>query len=151
MLASELIKKYAMETHAEKGLFIETHYPCDGGERPTSGSIYYYVAPGEITGFHRIDCDEYWIYNAGCTLEICVVTTDGRVEIRRCGIDEDAEPKVYMEKGEIFASRLSKEAEDGCFVTCITVPRFDYSGFELMDSAALGEIYPEIREFTGND
>lgn len=55
-----------------------------------SGSIYYFVAPGEITEFHRIDCDEYWCYNAGSPLEVWSVK-DGVLKKMVCGITENGD------------------------------------------------------------
>ena len=145
MRAEELISRYSMEAHQEHGLFIENHYFHEGG-RAASGSIYYYVAPGERTEFHRIDCDEYWCFNAGTTLELWVIGLDGKLEIKRCGND-GGEPCVRFAAGEIFASRLPEDAPDGAFITCITVPRFTYEGFEMIDKAHMTETYPETADF----
>ena len=147
MKASELIKQYTMEPHLENGAFIERHYKHDQPGRAESGSIYYYVAPGETTEFHRIDCDEYWCYNAGSTIEIWSIDSDGVLHKHFLGMTEGAEPLVFFKRGEIFASRLSKDSEDGTFITCITVPRFTYDGFELFEKEKMIEMYPEVKSF----
>lgn len=147
MKAKELIKKYAMEQHIENGAFIERHYESKTSGRAQSGSIYYYVAPGEITEFHRIDCDEYWSYNAGATIEIWIFDEEGVLHKHLLGITDGAEPLVYMKSGDIFASRLSKDSSDGTFITCITVPRFTYDGFELFERERIIEMYPEAESF----
>lgn len=147
MKASELIKKYTMEKHIENGAFIERHYVDDENKRAESGSIYYYVAPGEITEFHRIDCDEYWCYNAGATIETWSFDKDGKLKKQLLGITEGAEPFIFFRRGEIFASRLSKDSKDGTFVTCITVPRFTYDGFEKFEKEEIAAMYPEAAEF----
>ena len=147
MEAKELIKKYAMDRHAENGIFIEKHYLSDKPGRADSGSIYYYVAPGEITEFHRIDGDEYWCHNAGADIEIWSFTPDGRLRKHILGTSEKAEPLAFFQRGEIFASRLPKESPDGAFITCITVPRFTYEGFELIEKEKMLELYPESSDF----
>jgi len=147
MRAEDFIQRFPMEGHIENGLFIERHYEHRGEGRPASGSIYFYVAPGEKTVFHRIDCDEYWIYNAGETVEIWVVTAGGGLEIRRCGVTDDAEPKIFLAAGEIFASRVSDKADDGCLVTCITVPRFRYDGSEMIEKDEMLKICPDTKKF----
>lgn len=53
MKAKELIQRYSTEKHPENGIFIERHYESKKPGRADSGSIYYYVSPGEITEFHR--------------------------------------------------------------------------------------------------
>lgn len=147
MKARELMQKYAMEPHVENGSFLERHYPAAEPGRPESGSIFYYVAPGEHTEFHRIDCDEYWCYNAGEALEIWSFGPDGTLRRQLLGTCEDAQPFAFFRRGEIFASRLRKDAEDGCFVTCITVPRFCYEGFELFEKEKMIALFPEAEAF----
>ena len=147
MKANELIKKYSMNPHIENGAFIEKHYKSDKDGRPDSGSIYYYVAPGEITEFHSIDCDEYWSHNAGSDIEIWSFSPDGKLKKHILGTSENAEPLVFFKRGEIFASRLSGDSPDGSFITCITVPRFTYEGFELIEKERMIELYPESSEF----
>lgn len=145
--AEELISRYKADRHVENGMFIERHYPAGGTGRPASGNIYYYVKPGERTQFHRIDCDEYWSYNAGSTLELWVISLDGQLRIEQCGITEGAEPTIRLAAGEIFASRLGEDAPDGTFVTCITVPRFSYEGFQMLSREEMSRLYPDTDGF----
>ncbi|MDO5445579.1 MAG: cupin domain-containing protein [Eubacteriales bacterium] len=147
MKANDLIKKYKMDYHVENGLFVERHYLSDKTGRADSGSIYYYIAPGEITQFHRIDCDEYWCHNAGSDIEIWSFTPEGFLRKYILGTSENAEPLVFFRKGEIFASRLPEESPDGSFITCITVPRFSYDGFELIEKEKMLEMFPESSDF----
>lgn len=147
MKAEELMKRYAMDAHRENGKYLEVHYDYDGTGRAASGSIYYYVAPGEHTRFHKIDCDEYWIYNAGENLELWVIDLEGKLHIKHCGLTEDAQIVVRFAAGEIFASRLPASAKDGCFVTCITVPRFTYEGFQMFGENQMKKQFPETAAF----
>ena len=147
MKASELIKKYLMDRHPENGAFIEKHYVSDQPGRADSGSILYYVAPGEKTEFHRIDCDEYWCHNAGADLEIWSFTPEGTLRKQILGTSGHAEPFVFFRRGEIFASRLPESSPDGALVTCITVPRFTYEGFEILKKEEMLALYPESSSF----
>ena len=151
MRASDLIKRYAAERHAENGAYIERHYSSDKPGRAASGSIYYYVAPGEITKFHRIDCDEYWCHNAGSDVEIWSFTPDGLLKKHVLGTSEKAEPFAFFAKGEIFASRLPADSDDGAFITCITVPRFTYDGFKVIEKEDMIRLYPSSSEFCEKD
>ena len=147
MTAEELCRRFAMEPHPEHGAFSERHYEHLGKGRPASGSIYYYVAPDERTDFHRIDCDEYWCYNGGSPLELWVIAPDGGVSVRRLGIEDGCEPFVYLPKGAIFASRHGEAVTEGTFLTCITVPRFQYEGFELFEKEEILAEYPQVKGF----
>lgn len=147
MKAKDLFIKYAMERHPENGSYIENHYESDTAGRAGSGSIYYYVAPGDTTEFHRIDCDEYWCHNAGADIEIWSFAPDGTLKKHLLGTSEKAEPLVFFKMGEIFASRLSGDSPDGAFITCITVPRFSYDGFEIIEKEKMTGLFPEASDF----
>ena len=147
MKACELIKKYLTDRHPENGAFIEKHYVSDEPGRAASGSILYYVAPGEFTEFHRIDCDEYWCHNAGADLEVWSFTPDGTLRKQILGTSGQAEPFAFFRRGEIFASRLPESSTDGALITCITVPRFAYEGFEILEKEKMLELYPESSGF----
>lgn len=147
MTAKELIRRYQTGRHEENGLFVERHYPSDKPGRADSGSIYYYVAPGETTEFHRIDCDEYWCHTAGEDIGIWSFRPDGTLRKLLLGSSEKAEPMAFFQKGEIFASRLPAESPDGAFIVCITVPRFSYEGFEPISKARMLSLFPESAGF----
>lgn len=147
MEARKLIERYAMEAHEENGVFVERHYPS-GEARPASGSIYYYLGPGERSVFHQLEFDEYWIYNEGSTLDVWRIDADGRLAVLRCGTEDGAEPMVFFPKGCIFAARhRDPDVADGTFVTCVTVPRFDYSGSRLLGREEVVGICPEAEKF----
>lgn len=131
----------------ENGVFIEKHYESSKPGRADSGSIYYYVAPGERTEFHRIDCDEYWCHNAGADIELWALSPDGLLKKTLLGTSEAAEPLAFFRRGEIFASRLPKESSDGAFITCITVPRFSYESFELIEKETMLKLCPAASDF----
>ena len=148
MTAKELTERFGMSAHPENGAFIERHYAHEGSGRAESGSIYYYVGPEELTAFHVIDCDEYWCYAEGSALEIWIVDpADGRVEVKCLGVDGGCEPFVYIRRGLIFASRHRDKSADGTFITCITVPRFDYEGFTMIPDSEVREKYPLTEKF----
>lgn len=151
MNARELASKYNMAEHPENGAFLERHYenPSDCG-RAASGSIYYYVAPGEKTKFHKIDCDEYWCYTAGSDLEVWLIDESaGTLSVENIGTGPNANPFVYVKKGMIFASRHSavSDFEDGTFLVCITVPRFTYEGFTLLEDSEVIARFPKAATF----
>lgn len=147
MTAEKLMQRYAMQEHVENGAFIERHYPYDGPGRASSGSIYYYVAPGEWTQFHQIDCDEYWCYVEGTPLEIWQVEESGRLTVSRLGVEDGCEPMVYLKSGVIFASKSNHEHQEGTFLACVTVPRFRYEGFRLIDKETMLKDYSCVKNF----
>ena len=147
MTAESLMKHFSMEEHPENGSFVEKHYIHTGDDRPASGMMYYYVAPGERTEFHVIDCDEYWCYSAGSPLEIWCVDENGEVSVKLLGIEEGCEPGIYLRRGVTFASKHPGSTEEGTFLVCITVPRFRYEGFTLISRETMTERCPETTAF----
>ena len=143
--AEELMRRYSMSPHAENGSFIERHYEADPSMRAASGSIYYYVAPGERTEFHRIDCDEYWCFTAGAPLSIWTIDEKGEISVSRFGTEEGCEPVIYFRKGLIFASK--NLSDEGTFLSCITVPRFSPEGFEMFTKDEITSAYPDTKSF----
>lgn len=143
----ELIRKYGMQPHEENGCYAEQHFPYAGDGRAPSGSSYFYVPAGESTQFHRIDCDEYWCYHGGDCLEVWIIDPTGHLEVKKLGLGEDAEPMLYFPQGSIFGSRNLSMAGEGTFFTCITVPRFSYEGFELVDQEEVIRLCPETKAF----
>ena len=147
MSAEELMSRFAMTEHPENGQFVERHYIHEGEGRPASGSMYYYVAPGELTEFHRIDCDEYWCYAEGAPLDIWVLDEEKQITVLHLGTEEGCEPLAYLKQGWIFGSKHPVKGQDGTFLTCITVPRFHYEGFEMFTKEQMLEMAPELSAF----
>lgn len=147
MRADELKERYRMQGHEENGLYLEKHYPFQGDGRASSGSSLFYVEKGERTLFHRIDCDEYWCYHAGGTLEIWSVSPEGILTKSLFGVEKGAEPFIYFPKGVSFASKSMPDAEDGTFFSCITVPRFSYSGFTLVSREEICSLCRDTKAF----
>lgn len=150
MTAESLMKRFSMAEHPENGAYVEKHYLHTGRGRPASGMIYYFVAAGERTEFHVIDCDEYWCYTAGSPLEIWCVDEEGTLTVKLLGIGEDCEPGIFLRHGVIFASRHPAGAGEGTFLCCITVPRFRYEGFTLIPEEIMTEKYPGTAAFFQN-
>ena len=145
--AEELKKRFGLEKHPENGAFLEKHYESDPMERAASGSIYYYVGPDEITEFHVIDCDEYWCYVAGAPLQLWQIDSQGNSSVTMLGVNEDCLPFVYIKAGTLFASRHGRGEKEGTFLTCITVPRFDYRGFRIIGREEIMKFNPNLRAF----
>src|ERR1035437_2763480 len=101
--------------------------------RAASTSIYFLLARGERSHWHRIDAVEIWHYYAGAALKLEVV--DGaKEEIVRLGAD--------IHGGEVpqftVPARAWQAAEslgDWTLVGCTVAPGFSFDGFELAPAA----------------
>ena len=145
MTAEELLQKYPMEGHPENGLFLERHYPHTGPGRAASGGIHFYVAPGDRTVFHRIDCDEWWAFHAGADLDVWVVDPEGALTIHTLG--EGGALLAFVPRGCIFAARHGDMARGGSFVSNITVPRYSTDSLELFTKEQMLALCPAVAAF----
>ncbi len=95
---------------------------------PRSTAIYFLLARGERSHWHRVDAVEIWHYHAGAPLKLAIV--DGSEEmIIRLGTDF-----TRLKPAGHRAARAWQAAEslgDWTLVGCTVAPGFQFSGFEL--------------------
>ena len=148
--AQALIGAYDLEQHPEGGWFSEVFTSAEGCEREGdfrefSGSIYFLLSEGDISHFHQIDCEELWYYHEGCGLRMHIVDRQGRYRTEKLGNDfaGGEKPMILLKKGEIFAAE-NLSTEGYTFISCVTTPKFRYSGFRLVPKEELqNEALPE--------
>ena len=63
--ASDVIRLLALKPHAEGGHFRETFRDTVAGARAASTAIYFLLARGERSHWHRVDAAEVWHHYAG--------------------------------------------------------------------------------------
>jgi predicted cupin superfamily sugar epimerase len=130
LTADEIIRKLELKPHPEGGHYRETHRDArtvDG--RAASTAIYFLLARGERSHWHRIDSVEVWHYYAGDPLKLEIV--DGAKEfVVRLGPDVHADEAPQA----IVPARAWQAAEtlgDWTLCGCTVSPGFDFAGFEL--------------------
>src|SRR3954462_15321492 len=77
--AAEMIQKLALKPHPEGGHYRETFrdtHLING--RPASTAIYFLLASGERSHWHRIDAVELWHYHAGAPLALEIASDAGQ-------------------------------------------------------------------------
>ncbi|GGC44246.1 hypothetical protein GCM10011504_23340 [Siccirubricoccus deserti] len=103
--------------------------PANGG-RGAGTAIYFLLAAGERSHWHRVDAAEAWHWYGGSGLELSL-SPDGRaMETRRLGPDLGAgeQPFALVPAGVWQAARpLGAWVLVGCTVS----PAFEFAGFEL--------------------
>ncbi|MBV9347200.1 MAG: cupin domain-containing protein [Pseudolabrys sp.] len=130
MKVADIIRKLDLKPHPEGGHYRETHRdtPAQGG-RAHSTAIYFLLAKGERSHWHRIDADETWHYYAGAPLKLEIV--DGAKEmIVRLGPDIHADEVPQA----VVPGRAWQAAEslgDWTLCGCTVAPGFEFDKFEL--------------------
>jgi len=146
----EIIAAYRLERHPEGGWFREVHrssrplaqIPGYPGVRPAFTAIYFLLARGDFSAFHRLRSEEAWIHLAGEPLELILMGP----EVRRVNLGpatEGGSPVAVVPAGELQAARtLGEYTLSACFVA----PGFDFADFSMPSREELLREYPDRRE-----
>ena len=75
--AEYYIEHLEMEPHVEGGYFKECLLEKE--DRDLWSSIYFMLAKGEVSHFHRLKSDEVWYYHDGNALTIYMIDEEGKL------------------------------------------------------------------------
>jgi len=131
--AADMIRLLGLRPHPEGGHFCETFRDSQtvDGRRAASTAIYFLLARGERSHWHKVDAAEGWHYHAGAplTLEIAA-SAQGPVERVTLGPDIAAgqRPQAIV---PAHAWQAAQSLGDWTLVGCTVAPGFEYRGFEL--------------------
>jgi predicted cupin superfamily sugar epimerase len=129
--AIEIIRTLGLKPHPEGGHFLETHRDARASDRAASTAIYYLLARGERSHWHRVDATEVWHYYAGSPLRLeTAIASEGPVERITLGADLTAgeRPQAVV---PAHAWQAAESLGDWTLVGCTVAPGFDFDGFEL--------------------
>ena len=130
--AAEMIRLLELEPHPEGGHYRQTFRDArmvDG--RAASTAIYFLLARGERSHWHRVDAVEVWHYYAGAPIELEIATSaQGPVERLTLGPDIAAgeRPQAIV---PAHAWQAARSLGDWTLVGCTVAPGFEFKGFEL--------------------
>jgi predicted cupin superfamily sugar epimerase len=130
-LASDIIARLELNPHPEGGhyreTFRDTRLDTDG--RAHSTAIYFLLARGERSHWHRIDAVEVWHYYSGDPLVLQIADDAGRRNVT-LGPDLAAgEMPQAIVPAHAWQSAESKG--DWTLAGCTVAPGFDFAKFEL--------------------
>jgi hypothetical protein len=128
--ADDIIRLLKLEPHPEGGHFRETFRdPERIAGRAASTAIYFLLARGERSHWHRADAAEAWHFYAGAPL-LLEIAEAGRSERITLGINLAAgeRPQAVV---PAQAWQAAQCLGDWTLVGCTVAPGFEFSGFEL--------------------
>jgi uncharacterized protein len=128
---ADIIAQLELKPHPEGGHYRETFRDTqlDANGRSLSTAIYFLLARGEHSHWHRIDAVEAWHYYAGSALVLEIADGDGRRSIR-LGPDLAAgELPQAIVPAQAWQAAMS--CGDWTLVGCTVAPGFDFAKFEL--------------------
>lgn len=134
--ARALIRSLSLVPHPEGGFYREIHRAAGSvgtrkGRRSALTSIYFLLARGQKSVFHRVTSDEVWHYYGGAPLRLWRVSADFRAAERmRLGPPgRGRAPVAVIAAGEWQAA---ESAGAYTLVGCTVGPGFDFKDFALL-------------------
>ena len=131
--AAEIIARLELKPHPEGGHYRETFRDSrrDANGRSASTAIYFLLARGERSHWHRIDAAEVWHYYAGSALNLQIADDVGQ----RCiSLGSDlAAGEVPQAIVPAQAWQAAESTGDWTLVGCTVAPGFDFAKFELAE------------------
>jgi predicted cupin superfamily sugar epimerase len=140
--AGELIERLDLKPHPENGFYREVFRsapafsvaPVDGrGERAGLTTIYYLLADGAFSRWHRVTSDEAWHFYEGDALELVWLEDEGSrmVRVTLGPVSEGSAPVAVVPAGCWQACRTSGYTLAGCSVG----PGFDFADFTMLSDS----------------
>jgi len=130
--AADVVRLLDLRPHPEGGHYRETFRDAAavGAGRAASTAIYFLLAAGEVSRWHRVDAAEVWHWYAGAPLALIVADGGGTRLEHRLGPDLAAGERpqaVVPARAWQTAASLGAWTLAGCTVA----PGFEFAGFEL--------------------
>ena len=129
--AADIVARLELKPHPEGGYYRETFRDSrtDAGGRARSTAIYFLLARGERSHWHRIDAVETWHYYAGSALHLQIAGDSGQRSVR-LGPDLAA-GEVPQAVVPVKAWQAAESTGDWTLVGCTVAPGFDFATFKL--------------------
>ena len=129
--ARDIIAALDLKPHPEGGHYRQT-WKADtkAGERAAGTAIYFLLAEGQVSHWHRVDSAEIWHFYRGAPLELSL-SPDGRAvrrQILGSNLEAGEAPQIIVPR-DVWQSAKSLGA--WTLVGCTVSPGFEFSFFEL--------------------
>lgn len=149
--AQTLIESLQLQPHPEGGYYREIFRSscavAPGDQRPERSAltaIYFLLAAGQHSRWHRVLSDEIWSHLEGGPLELCCFDTDDtqmtRVELGK--YDGAGAAPIHVVPAGVW--QAARPLGDYALLGCYVAPGFDFSDFSMAADDA--EISRLIRE-----
>jgi hypothetical protein len=121
---------YYRETFRDAALVRIGEGTSEVGARAASTAIYFLLAAGEVSRWHRIDAAEVWHWYAGAPLELGLAAPGSNARRMVLGPDIFAGEQPQL----VVPARHWQRAKSlgaWTLVGCTVAPGFEFSGFEM--------------------
>ena len=130
MTAQDIIDRLGLVPHPEGGHYRQTWIDTEAAERPAGTCIYFLLARGERSHWHKVDATEIWHYHAGAPLVLKISADDAGPAARHRLSPDLAEgaPQCIVPKDHWQSAETTG---DWTLVSCTVSPGFQFDGFVL--------------------
>ena len=132
LTAAEVVRLLGLAPHPEGGHFRETFRDARTVEdgRAAATAIYYLLAAGEVSEWHRVDAAEVWHHYAGAPLVLTLSPNGHDAAAHRLGPDlaRGERPQLVVPAG---CWQCAESLGMWTLVGCTVAPGFRFDGFEL--------------------
>lgn len=129
--AAEVIALLDLQPHPEGGHFRETFRDAAlEGTRAASTAIYFLLAAGERSHWHRVDASETWHFYAGAPLALHMAPEGEPAQTVTLGTDiaGGQQPQAVVPP---FVWQAAESQGAWTLVGCTVAPAFLFSGFQM--------------------
>ncbi|MDI1335286.1 MAG: cupin domain-containing protein [Lacunisphaera sp.] len=146
--AEEIARRLQLEPLEQEGGYFrrtaESATILPGGKRAWS-TIYSLITPEGFSALHRLATDEIWCFHAGDALESLRLPPAGCGEWVKLGLNITAgERPQDIVPAQVWQGTRLAPGGRWALATCVVVPEFVWSDFELGERAALTTRYQEF-------
>jgi uncharacterized protein len=132
LTADDVVRLLDLKPHPEGGHCRETFRDTrqvEGG-RSASTAIYFLLARGKRSHWHRVDAVEFWHWYAGAPLELEIAQSEGHIERVTLGNDLSSgqRPQAAV---PAQAWQAAHSLGDWTLCGCTVAPGFEFKHFEL--------------------
>ena len=133
--AAELLELLNMRLHPEGGHYVELYRSAQrvrqvarDVERAAITTIYFLLAAGEDSRWHRVQSDEIWHYNEGDAIELLLFDDNGFRRLHLGPVARETRPTIVVPAGTWQAARSTGAYTLG---GCTVGPGFEFADFSL--------------------
>ena len=129
MTAQEIIAHLRLSPHPEGGHYRQIWVAGNEG-RPSGTCIYFLLARGEASHWHRVDATEIWLYHAGDPLVLSLSPDEAGPAVDHLLTPDlnAGAPQIIVPENHWQAARSTG---DYTLVSCAVSPGFRFEGFTL--------------------
>lgn len=129
--AARIINRLGLEPHPEGGHYRQTWVAESDGPRPAGTCIYFLLARGEASHWHRVDAAEIWHFYSGAPLVLSIAERESgprRDHILGPDLEAGQAPQLIVPPDHWQRAESTGEFT---LVGCTVSPGFTFETFDL--------------------